>query len=60
MYKDALQQADGMNNSLHTVFTRESEFKMNNNRTTESKVKQLMNGQDVKKTKKKQVPGLDV
>ena len=30
VYEDALQQAEVMNKSFQMVFTRESEFKMNN------------------------------
>ena len=64
MYKDALQQADVMNKSFQTVFTRESEFQMHDIIATEylienikvdiKEVKQLMESQDVRK-----VPGLD-
>ena len=58
VYKDALQQAEGMHNTFHTVFTRESEFRMNNIIATENsmknikvdvkRVKQLMESQDVR------------
>ena len=34
MYEDALQQAEVMNMSFQTVFTRESEFRINNNIAT--------------------------
>ena len=62
MYEDAIQQAEVMNKSFQAVFTRGSEFRMNNIIATEylmenkevdvKKVNQLMENQDVRK-----VPG---
>ena len=36
VYEDALQQAEVMNENFQTVFTRESEFRMNNVIATEN------------------------
>ena len=59
VYEDALQQAEVMNKSFQTVFTRESEFGMNNIIVTEylmksikvdvKQIKQLTESQVVKK-----------
>ena len=64
VHKDALQQAEVMNKSFQTVFTRESEFRMNdiiameylmeNTKVDVKEVKQLMESQGVRK-----MPGPD-